>query len=62
MASKQLNHQHDAVMALNGWRVQDIQTSGLKLKIPHDFREQMIDGYMTAQGEHIPHRSIERDH
>lgn len=49
MATQQANHQQGAVMALNGWSIEDIQTFSLKLNIPHNVTEQMIDGYIATQ-------------
>lgn len=52
MATQQDNFQQGAVMAINGWSIEDIQTFGLKLNMPHDATEQMIEGYMAIQGQH----------
>lgn len=49
MPSKQDNHQQGAVMALNGWSIEDIQTFSAKLKMPQDVTEQMIKGYIVTQ-------------
>lgn len=48
MTTKQQNHQQGAVMTLNNWSMEG-KTFSLKLNMPLDVTEQMIDGYIATQ-------------
>ncbi|SIS67241.1 hypothetical protein [Neptunomonas antarctica] len=47
MKSKQDSHHPSALMALNGWSIEDILTFSEMLNLPHDVTAQLIEGYIT---------------
>jgi hypothetical protein len=57
MTSKQDNHHPSALMALNGWSIEDILTFSAMLNLSQDVTAQLIEGYISrhpiyqAEGE-----------